>query len=121
MSNKVLGTAFERRVCDWFASRGYWVHFITPDSRGAQPFDIIAVKDGSAFAIECKTLSSNRRYFDISRLEQNQILAFDKWIRCGNGVPIVAIEWNDKIYFIDYLWLKRNRKIDMGKEEHEQL
>ena len=50
MNNKIIGTAFEKEMCELLANRGYWVHFITPDNRGAQPFDIIAVKDGKAFA-----------------------------------------------------------------------
>ena len=38
MNNKKKGTAFEKEMCDLLAIKGYWVHFIAPDARGAQPF-----------------------------------------------------------------------------------
>lgn len=115
MNNKKLGTVFEREVCRLFANRGYWVHFITPDSRGAQPFDIIAVKNQMAIAVECKTLADSRNYFPKSRLEDNQILAFNKWIQCGNCYPIIAILWKSHIYFVSYKELCDQDKIDMRK------
>ena len=53
MNNKKHGTDFEKRVVAKLAKAGdVWVHFLSPDERGAQPFDIIAVKDGVACAIE---------------------------------------------------------------------
>ena len=91
MSNKTLGTYFEKRVCAALARRGYWVHFLAPDARGAQPFDIIAVKNGTATAIECKTLVSGERWFPASRLEENQRLAFAKWKQCWNGNPCIVV------------------------------
>ena len=39
MNNKKLGTEFEREAVTLLSQKGYWVHFITPDSRGSQPFD----------------------------------------------------------------------------------
>ena len=116
MNNKVRGTAFERRVCQELADNGYWVHFITPDARGAQPFDIIAVKNTIARAIECKTLASNRRYFTIDRLEENQKMAFKKWKICGNNNRWIAVEWRGDIYIIRYERLEREGKIDMMEE-----
>lgn len=92
MNNKSLGTKFEQDMCKILANHGYWVHFITPDARGAQPFDIITAKDNKPYAIECKTLTKDRRYFTIDRLEDNQILAFRRWIRCGNNEPIIAVK-----------------------------
>ena len=60
MNNKRRGTEFERQMCDILAKKGYWVHFIVPDARGAQPFDIIACRDGRPVAIDCKTSSTQR-------------------------------------------------------------
>lgn len=111
MNNKQLGTQFERDVCELYRQNGYWVHFIVPDARGAQPFDIIAVKDGKAVAIDCKTCVANT--FNISRLEDNQIMAFDLWLRCGNGDPILAVNHNGEIYQISYLDLKTKRSIKL--------
>lgn len=104
MNNKKLGTAFEQEFCEFLAEKGYWVHFITPDKAGAQPFDVIAVKDGKAFAVDCKTCSKD--YFSISRLEDNQRLAFDRWIECGNEEPMIAIKYKDNIYIVKYNMLK---------------
>lgn len=111
MNNKELGTAFEKEVVELLAQKGYWVHFITPDSRGAQPFDVIAVKDGKALAIDCKTCVSNT--FSISRLEENQICAFEKWMACGNEEPFVYVKHNDKIHIIGYLTLKMKGKMKL--------
>lgn len=111
MNNKILGTAFENRMCDELADAGYWVHFITPDKRGSQPFDIIAVKDNVPVAIDCKT--SVKKIFPITRLEDNQRLAFDKWVRCGNQFATVAVEYKDQIFWIPYITLKEVKKINL--------
>lgn len=120
-NNKIIGTAFEREVCELLANKGYWVHFITPDNRGAQPFDIIAVKEGKAFALDCKTLAERTKSFNFSRLEDNQVFAFEKWLACGNSMPMIAIKWHDEIYVIDYLTLKEKKIIKMEDIEHEQF
>ena len=111
MNNKKLGTAFERRMCKILADRGYWVHFITPDSRGAQPFDIIAVKDGLAVAIECKTLDEKVDYFSINRIEENQRLAFQRWVECGNLDPIIAVEYGERIVMVKWRDLKHKGRV----------
>lgn len=114
MNNKILGTAFEREMCNLLASEGYWVHFIVPDARGAQPFDIIAVKAGQAIAIDCKTCVANT--FGISRLEENQIMAFEKWISCGNEMPLVAVKHNEHIYLIPYKYLQMKGSVKLDEK-----
>ena len=104
MNNKKLGTEFEKEVCELLAKRGYWAHFITPDARGAQPFDIIAAKDGRSVVIDCKTCVA--KSFNISRLEENQIMAFELWLRCGNSMPYVFVKHDELIYTIPYDFLK---------------
>ena len=111
MNNKKIGTEFENSIVDLLAKKGYWVHFISPDKRGAQPFDIIAVKDGLAVAMDCKTCKD--RYLRMSRLEENQILAFERWLSCGNTNPFLVVEHGDKIIFVDYIELKEKGKIDL--------
>lgn len=111
MNNKKLGTQWEKECCDILKKNGYWVHFITPDSRGAQPFDIIAVKNGKAKAIDCKT--SVKATFPITRLEQNQIYAFEKWLNCGNEMPEIWVKYNDKFYVLCYRELKEKGKIEL--------
>lgn len=114
MNNKQKGTAFERAMQEVYSQGGWWVHFISPDARGSQPFDIIAAKNGKVEVFDCKTCQSN--IFKIERLEDNQILAFEKWIRCGNSTPFVAVEHDNKVFFIDYLRLKQEKKINLDEE-----
>lgn len=103
--NKTLGNRWEREFCGMLAASGYWVHFISPDIRGAQPFDVIAVKDGIAHAYDCKTCAAKR--FPYSRLEDNQIMAFEKWLSCGNTEPQIAVLHDGEVYIIDYSEVKQ--------------
>lgn len=114
MNNKQLGTAFERELVEELRRKGFWVHFISPNSAGAQPFDVIAVKDGRAIAGDCKT--SVRRTFSIDRLEDNQVLAFQRWLDCGNDSPLIFIKYRDKIKVVSYLDLcMRGGKVDLDE------
>ena len=115
MNNKKIGTQFEREFCDLLASRGYWVHFISPAPNGAQPFDVIAVKNGKAWCYDCKT--NAKRVFGMDRLEDNQIMAFEKWMRCGNTIPRIAVKYDNRIYIVNYLILKEMQKINLLKED----
>ena len=119
MNNKKLGTCFERDYCEELSKQGYWVHFMSPDGRGSQPFDIIAVKNGQAYAIECKTLTSDKNTFTINRLEMNQIFAFEKWMMCGNKEPLIAVKWRDKVILIAYTELATKKKINLEEYQHE--
>jgi len=119
MSNKRIGTDFENEMCELLTSKGYWVHFIVPDNRGAQPFDIIAVKNGKAIAMDCKTCVS--KSFNISRLEDNQIMAFEKWLRCGNEMPLIAVKHEEKIYLISYDKLKEKKSIRLDNLKGEEF
>lgn len=114
MNNKHLGTAFEKEFCQILASRGWWVHFITPAPNGGQPFDVIAVKNGIAMAIDCKTSVSH--IFPLSRLEDNQVMAFEKWVKCGNDDPKIAVKYNEKIYLLSYRRLNAYGRIDLDRE-----
>lgn len=105
MNNKRLGTEFENEVCQLLSKLGYWVHFFAPDARGAQPFDIIAAKNGRTLAIDCKTCVANT--FSISRLEDNQISAFDLWLKTGNSEPMLFVKHDDVIHVVYYEHLKR--------------
>ena len=113
MNNKKLGNAFEKEICKLLAHRGFWVHFIVPDARGAQPFDIIAVKDGKAIAIDCKTCVANN--FNINRLEDNQISSFEKWIACGNSDPVIAVKHDHKLYWIPYSMIQECKSVKLSE------
>lgn len=115
MNNKQIGTKFEHEMCEYLKKEGWWVHFITPDARGAQPFDIIAVKDNLPMAIDCKTSTSH--IFPFSRLEDNQIMAFEHWMRCGNTEPIIVVKYKESICLIQYSILKQYGKINLNKDK----
>ena len=109
MNNKQIGTEFEKEFCKLLNKAGYWVHFITPRQDGSQPFDIIAARFGFAYAFDCKT--SVKKIFPISRLEDNQILAFDKWVRSQNHNAYIAVKRNDEIFIVPYLILRERKKV----------
>lgn len=113
MNNKKLGTDFENKVVEELNGMGYWVHFISPDQRGSQPFDIIAVKDGKAYAIDAKTCKA--KSFGMNRVEDNQKLAFDKWMRCGNSEPMFFVEYEDGIKIVDWLLLKQKGSVKLNE------
>lgn len=113
MNNKRLGTAFEKLVVRRLSEAGYWVHFIAPDNSGAQPFDIIAAKNSVAVVGDCKTCKDH--IFRISRLEENQKMAFEKWLACGNIEPLIFVEYKDGIKVIKYTDLKRDGKVDLDE------
>lgn len=118
MNNKKRGTKFERDVCEMLTEAGWWVHFLAPNNSGSQPFDIIAVKDGNAMAIDCKTCVDN--IFRINRLEDNQKYAFKKWKDCGNGFAGIYVKHDDRLYIISYDDLVENGgKYDL--EENKNL
>lgn len=107
MNNKTIGSNFENEFCNLLKTHGFWVHFMAPDRRGAQPFDVVAVKDGVAYAIDCKTLNSRAKSFPLSRLEDNQVTAFFRWMRCGNRGTWIAIKHDDNIFMLSYPYLAK--------------
>lgn len=99
-SNKQLGTWFEQYVCTMLAHRGWWAHFITPSRIGSQPFDIIAMKGDKVLALDCKTCSTPN--FSLSRVEDNQMFAFDNMTQKTSAVCGFLVQWNNKIYFLKW-------------------
>lgn len=98
MSNKKLGNSFEAELCEILANEGFWAHNLAQNSAG-QPADVIAVKDGEAFLIDCKVCSQGK--FQYSRIEDNQDLSMDLWRDCGNGNGLFALKFDMGIYMVD--------------------
>ena len=111
MNNKRLGTAFEREFCELLAARGFWVHFMSPSASGAQPCDIIACRNNTPFLFDCKTCE--KATFHISRLEDNQNLAFQRFDKTGNDLAFVAVKHDEKIYFVPYYMLVKLQSIKL--------
>lgn len=115
MNNKKLGTEFEREVVTLLSQKGYWVHFITPDARGSQPFDLIASKNDVPLVGDCKT--SAKKWFNISRLEDNQVTAFELWLKRKNTRAYVFIKYEERVYAVPYLYLKEVKRINLEESK----
>ena len=94
-TNKSLGNSFESKFCDLLFQKGFWVHNLAPNQSG-QPADIIAVRNGVAFLIDCKVCSG--KVFSLSRVEDNQRMAMKLWDDCGNGAGWFAVKFGENIY-----------------------
>lgn len=108
MNNKKSGNQFEDELCQILSEHGYWTHNFAQNSAG-QPADVIAVKDGCAYLIDCKVCSNG--YFSIRRIEENQALAMQLWRDCGNGVGWFAMKFGDTIYMVSMETLEALKKL----------
>ncbi len=117
MSNKSLGSAFERELAQTLASRGWWVHLLQGNANG-QPADLIAIKDGTAMLIDAKVCSSDS--FKLSRMEENQRLAMDLWYskRCGLAYFAMKFLKHNEVYLVSYHWLA---SLDCSSVDYETI
>lgn len=106
-SNKTVGSQFESEFCEILSRRGFWV-YNTPNKRSGQPADIIAVRNGKPFLIDCKVCSGNT--FSLARIEPNQDTAMQLWNRCGNGAGWFAVKCGGSVYMIAYDILAEMRR-----------
>ncbi len=97
MSNKKMGNQFEAELCEILAKEGFWCHNLAQNSAG-QPADVIAVKDGKAYLIDCKVCSQGK--FLYSRIEENQDLSMELWHDCGNGYGWFALKFDTGTYMV---------------------
>ena len=103
MNNQQIGSRFEKDFARFLANQGYWVHLIERSAHsGSQPFDLIAIKNDIPHCIDCKTLANKGGRFPTSRIEDNQILAYKRFKKCGNTNFDLAILWNNDVYLIPF-------------------
>ena len=111
-----LGKKFEEDLCWFFSKQNYFVEYHEKSISGSQSNDITIIKNNKATFIECKNLENKNGLFPISRIESNQIHAYEKCKKCGNNNFILAILWNNNVYFIDFGLLNYyNKSIDLKK------
>ena len=103
VTNKKLGNDFEQELCQILADSGYWTHNFASRKNG-QPADIIAVKDTTAYLIDAKVCTYE--VFPFRRIEDNQQLAMDMWIECGNIEPYFALKARNEVYMVGYSTIK---------------
>lgn len=110
MSNRKLGTDFEREFCEILHAYGWWAYNLA-QKPGGQPFDVLCANYGSVWAVDCKVCSNNR--FDFKRVEQNQLLAMESWEKRSGRMAWFALKLSDgSIYMVDY----RRIRYLMGEE-----
>ena len=97
MSNKSMGNQFEAELCEILSEHGFWCHNLAQNASG-QPADVIAVKEGEAYLIDCKVCSQGK--FTFNRIEDNQELAMELWCECGNGEGLFALKYDTEIYLV---------------------
>ena len=113
-----LGKDFEEQLCWWLSGNGYYVIYNEKGVSGSQPADIVAIKNNIATLIECKHLENKTGIFNLSRLEANQFLAYKKFKEKNNTNMIIAIKWDNKVYFINFDLLQFfDKSIDLKKIE----
>lgn len=100
MTNKKLGNDFETELCELLSQAGFWAHNFSQNQNG-QPADVIAVRNGKAYLIDCKVCST-RKGFDLTRVEDNQDLSMNLWEECGNDVGWFAIRFDNQIYMLSH-------------------
>ena len=103
MSNKKLGNSFEAELCEILAEHGFWAHNMTQNAAG-QPADVIAVKDGEPYLIDCKVCSHGK--FPFSRIEENQESSMLLWRECYNGEGLFALKFDTQIYMVSLAEMK---------------
>ena len=106
MSNKKLGNQFEAEFAEILANEGFWVHLLAQNAAG-QPADVIAVKDGEAYLIDCKVCSNGK--FPFTRIEDNQEWAMELWRDSGNDNGWFALKFDNDVYMVDMAAMKTAR------------
>lgn len=111
MTNKKIGNDFESVFCEILFRQGFWCHNLAQNQAG-QPADVIAVRNGKSYLIDCKVCSRGR--FPFSRIEDNQHCAMTTWKDSGNGVGWFALLCSDRIFMVDYDTLKKLSWVQSG-------
>lgn len=116
MSNKKIGNDFEREFCEILSEHGFWVHNFAQNQAG-QPADVIAVRDGGSFLIDCKVCITGR--FQLNRIEENQQSAMQHWVDTGNEEAWFALKIENSIVMMRYsdLMLLKTVQSSLNKSE----
>lgn len=116
MSNKKIGNDFENEFCEILSENGFWVHNFAQNQAG-QPADVIAVRDGGSFLIDCKVCITGR--FQLNRIEENQQSAMQHWVDTGNEEAWFALKIENCIVMMRYsdLMLLKTVQSSLNKSE----
>lgn len=98
VTSKKLGNQFEKEFCEILYTHGFWCHNLAQNAAG-QPADVIAVRNGQVYLIDCKVCSHDK--FPLSRIEENQRFAMQMWRDRGKHWGWFALKTTLGIYMID--------------------
>ena len=93
MNNQQIGSEFEKDFAKFLANQGYWVHFLEGAAHtGAQPFDLIAIKNGETVSSQVSQIMKNLGWTAQSSAE----LAYEKmqvcmWLTIAVFVALIII------------------------------
>nr|DAS23330.1 MAG TPA: hypothetical protein [Herelleviridae sp.] len=118
MSNKKIGNVFENEFCEILSENGFWVHNFAQNQAG-QPADVIAVRDGGSFLIDCKVCITGR--FQLNRIEENQQSAMQHWVDTGNEEAWFALKIENSIVMMRYSDLMSLKTVQSSLNKSEIL
>lgn len=96
----MTGYKFESELCELLKAEGFWALNIPKDKRGAQPFDVIAMKDKYVFVTDCKVCG--KHLFPLERVEDNQWLAFETISKRTSANAGLTLYFRGDIYWVSY-------------------
>ena len=117
-SNKTSGNKFEDDFAGILNENGFWCHVMQQKKEG-QPADIIAVRGRFHTLIDCKEISNIKDGFPFTRVEENQRLAMEKFLKCAGELGYFALklpveEGEDPLSNIRMISLSRIKQL-MGR------
>ena len=113
MNNKRLGNSFEQEFCEILFLHGFWVHNLAQNQAG-QPADVIAVKNGIPYLIDCKVCTSGT--FNKNRIEENQHLSMQLWDDSGNNAGLFAVKFGENIYMAQICVFDYTNKVNLPEK-----
>lgn len=96
-SNKALGNDTEKQFAQYMYAKGWWVHIFSYNTSG-QPCDIVMSRDNMVWFLDVKNVEGDR--FDFTRVEPNQMTAFELLISRGTSNVGFAIKFKDHGWFL---------------------
>lgn len=113
MNNKKLGNSFEQEFCEILFLHGFWVHNLAQNQAG-QPADIIAVKNGIPYLVDCKVCTNGT--FNKNRIEENQRLSMQLWDDSGNNAGLFAVKFGENIYMAQIYVFDYTDKVNLPEK-----
>ena len=113
MSNRKLGNSFESELCEILFNHGFWCHNLAQNQAG-QPADVIAVKNGIPYLIDCKACTNGT--FNKNRIEENQRLSMQLWDDSGNNAGVFAVKFGKNIYMAQIFVFDYTDKVNLPEK-----